>query len=146
LPVKVPDGLALEDASTVTVGAIALQGVRRLEPTLGEVVGVIGLGVIGQPSVQLLRANGSRVIASDLDLSRREQALASRATWVLPPGDSFPERAFGISDGFGLDGVIVTAATPSSTPISEAFRACRKKGRVVLVGDVGLDLKRHETI
>jgi predicted dehydrogenase/threonine dehydrogenase-like Zn-dependent dehydrogenase len=144
LAVKVPAGLALEDACTVTLGAIALQGIRRLEPTLGEIVGVIGLGVIGQLTVQLLRAHGCRVLATDIDPSRCELAVGSGATWFVLPGDSFPERALGVSDGFGLDGVVITAATPSSTPISEAFQACRKKGRVVLVGDVGLDLKRHE--
>jgi predicted dehydrogenase/threonine dehydrogenase-like Zn-dependent dehydrogenase len=139
LAVRVPDGVELEDASTVTLGAIALQGVRRTEPTLGETVGVIGLGILGQLTVQLLRAAGCRVIASDLDPAR--VALAVEAGAIDGSGD-FVERARAHTDGFGLDAVLVTAATPSSDPMSIAAQACRRKGRVVIVGDVGLDLKR----
>jgi threonine dehydrogenase-like Zn-dependent dehydrogenase len=144
LAARVPRELDLADASTVTLGAIAMQGVRRAEPTLGETIAVVGLGVLGQLTVQLLRANGCRVLGSDLDPQRTQQALASGANWVVGPGGSFPDDAQRVTDGFGVDAVIVTAATSSSQVVSEAFEACRRKGRVVIVGDVGLDLKRND--
>jgi predicted dehydrogenase/threonine dehydrogenase-like Zn-dependent dehydrogenase len=141
LAVRVPDGVNLEDASTVTLGAIALQGVRRAEPTLGETVGVIGLGILGQLTVQLLRANGCRVLAYDLDPKRVALAVAAGA--IDGSGD-FAERARAHTDGFGLDAVIVTAATSSSDPMHVAAQATRRKGRIVIVGDVGLDLQRSD--
>jgi predicted dehydrogenase/NADPH:quinone reductase-like Zn-dependent oxidoreductase len=141
LAVRVPDGVELEDASTVTLGAIALQGVRRAQPTLGETVGVIGLGILGQLTVQLLRANGCRVLAYDLDPTRVALAVAAGA--IDGSGD-FAERARAHTDGFGLDAVIVTAATPSSDPMHVAAQASRRKGRIVIVGDVGLDLRRAD--
>jgi len=144
LAVKVPETLPLEKASTVTLGAIAMQGVRRLEPTLGEVVGVIGLGILGQLTVQLLRANGCRVLGSDLDPARADQALTGGANWVVEEGESLPTVAERVTDGFGLDAVVITAATSSSQVVSDAFQSCRRKGRVVVVGDVGLELKRHD--
>jgi predicted dehydrogenase/threonine dehydrogenase-like Zn-dependent dehydrogenase len=141
LAVRVPDGVDIEDASTVTLGAIALQGVRRAAPTLGETIGVIGLGILGQLTVQLLRANGCRVVATDLDPVRVALAVAHGA---LDGGGDFAERAHAHTDGFGLDAVIVTAATPSSDPMHIAAHACRRKGRIVIVGDVGLELQRAD--
>ncbi len=144
LAARVPDELSLDDASTVTLGAIAMQGVRRAEPTLGEMVAVVGLGILGQLTVQLLRANGARVLGADVEISRAEQALVSGANWIVGSGESLPEVAERVSDGFGMDAVVITAATASSDVVSEAFQACRRRGRVVVVGDVGLDLKRHD--
>jgi predicted dehydrogenase/threonine dehydrogenase-like Zn-dependent dehydrogenase len=141
LAVRVPDGVEFEDASTVTLGAIALQGVRRADPTLGETIGVLGLGILGQLSVQLLLAAGCRVVASDPDPVRVALAVARGA--IDGTGD-FAERGRAHTDGFGLDAVIVTAATPSSDPMSVAAQACRRKGRIVIVGDVGLELKRTD--
>jgi predicted dehydrogenase/threonine dehydrogenase-like Zn-dependent dehydrogenase len=145
LVVKVPEGLPLDAASTVTLGAIALQGIRRAEPTLGETIGVIGLGVLGQLTAQVLRANGCRVIGADLDRTRVARALECGMTHgVVTGSEDFVARAVALTDGYGADAVIVTAATPSHQVISQAMRACRKKGRVVLVGDVGLNLKRTD--
>ena len=141
LAVRVPDAVGAEDASTVTLGAIALQGVRRAQPTLGETIGVIGLGILGQLTVQLLRANGCRVVAADLDSARVAAAVAAGAQ---DGSRDFAERARAASDGFGLDAVIVTAATPSSDPMHVAAQACRRKGRIVIVGDVGLELQRAD--
>jgi predicted dehydrogenase/threonine dehydrogenase-like Zn-dependent dehydrogenase len=141
LAVRVPEGVDLEDASTVTLGAIALQGVRRAAPTLGETIGVLGLGILGQLTVQMLRANGCRVVAFDLDPGRVALACAHGA---LDGSGDFAERARAHTDGFGLDAVIVTAATPSSDPMHVAAQSCRRKGRVVIVGDVGLDLQRSD--
>ncbi len=145
LAVLVPDGLPLEAASSVTLGSIALQGVRRASPTLGETIGVIGLGIIGQLVAQLLRANGCRVVGTDVDPGRVATAIAGGMDHgVDGSSGSFAEQATKLTDGFGLDAVIVTAATSSSEVMSQAFRACRKKGRVVLIGDVGLELKRAD--
>ncbi len=144
LAVRVPDGLSAADASTVTLGAIALQGVRRTEPELGETVLVIGLGVLGQLTVQLLLANGCRVIGSDPDERRIEIALAAGMTHAVRQGEDVAERAAAFTAGIGADAVIVTAATSSDAVVSTAFQACRKKGRVVIVGDVGLGLNRQD--
>ena len=139
LAVHVPRGVPLDDGATVTLGAIAMQGVRRVEPTLGETVAVIGLGVIGQLTVQLLRTAGCRVLGSDPTLLRAEQAELNGANWVVEPGESLPDVANRVTDGFGVDAVVITAATSSSEVVSDAFQACRRKGRVVIVGDVGLE-------
>ncbi len=143
LAVPLPKDLSLPVASTVTLGAIALQGVRRAQPTLGETFAVIGLGILGQLTVQMLRANGCRVIGADLDSSRIELAKSLGMDFSLPPEEN-NEHTLRLTDGTGVDGVIITAASPSDEVISNAFRMCRKKGRVVLVGDVGLHLKRED--
>jgi predicted dehydrogenase/threonine dehydrogenase-like Zn-dependent dehydrogenase len=145
LCVPVPPGLALDAAATVTLGAIALQGVRRAQPTLGETFAVIGLGLLGQLTVQLLKANGCRVIAMDIDAARVEQARSQGADTGLSSDDAAVlERIYRATDGHGADGAIITAASSSDALVSLAFRLCRKKGRVVLVGDVGLNLKRAD--
>lgn len=145
LAVKIPDGLDLDLASTVTLGAIALQGVRRAAPTLGESVAVIGLGILGQLTVQLLRANGCHVIGTDVDPRRIDRALSSGMDHGIDPAaDDFVDRVARLTSGFGADAVIITAATASSDVVHEALRACRKKGRVVVVGDVGLQLNRAD--
>lgn len=145
LAVKVPEGVSAEDASTVTLGAIALQGVRRAAPTLGETIVVVGLGILGQLTVQLLKANGCRVVGIDPDAGRVAAAEGCGLDLgLVPEGDSWIERVTWLTEGFGADGAIVTAAGPSHEIISQAMRACRRKGRVVLVGDVGLDLRRED--
>ncbi|MBL4574933.1 MAG: bi-domain-containing oxidoreductase [Opitutaceae bacterium] len=145
LVVRIPVKLDDKVASTVTLGSIALQGVRRAQPTIGEVFVVIGLGVLGQLVTQLLKANGCRVIGMDLDQERIDLAVSLGMDKGLCPhvGDNY-ERVSKLTDGYGVDGVIVTAATSSSEVISTAFNMCRKKGRVVLVGDVGLNINRSD--
>ena len=145
LAVPVPDGVPLSHAGTVALGAIALQGVRRAEPTIGETFVVVGLGILGQLVVQILRANGCRVIGSDPDQSRVE--LASRHgmhAGIDPQTGVDVDQVIRLSGGTGADGVMITAATPTDTVISSAFQMCRKKGRVVLIGDVGLNLNRAD--
>ncbi len=145
LAVKLPPEVSTEQGSTVTLGAIAMQGVRRAQPTLGETFVVVGLGILGQLTAQMLTASGCRVIGVDLDPSRIEFATRfGMELGVNPASDSYIDRVLAVTDGLGADGAIVTAASASSDVISEAMRACRKKGRVVLVGDVGLDLKRSD--
>ncbi|MEW6350134.1 MAG: bi-domain-containing oxidoreductase [Thermodesulfobacteriota bacterium] len=145
LAVTIPDNVEYAAAASVALGAIALQGVRRADPSLGECFVVIGLGVLGQLTVQILKANGCRVIGTDLDPARIELAETLGLDACLrPDGEQGPERVYRLTDGFGADGVIITAASASDTIVSTAFRMCRKKGRVVLVGDVGLNLDRAD--
>lgn len=145
LAVKVPNEVDLRSASTATLGAIALQGVRRAAPTLGETFVVVGLGILGQMTMQLLRANGCRVIGTDLDPSRINLAKSNGMEFGLDTSaGSVVEQIYRITDGYGADGAIVTAASSSNEIISNAFKSCRKKGRVVLVGDVGLQLNRGD--
>lgn len=140
-----PDSLAWESGATVTLGAIALQGVRRAQPTMGESFVVIGLGILGQLTVQLLHANGCYTIGVDLDRDRIALATRLGMNFALHPDDGMDmEQVIRLTDGLGADGVIITAATPSDTVLSTAFKMCRKKGRVVLVGDVGLNLNRAD--
>ena len=145
LVVSVPDSVGLDVASSVALGAIAMQGVRRATPTLGETFVVIGLGILGQLTVQMLRANGCRVIGVDLDRSRIALAEKHGMSWGIHPDDADDvAQVARITGGTGADGVIITAASPSDAIVSAAFRMCRKKARVVLVGDVGLDLQRAD--
>jgi predicted dehydrogenase/threonine dehydrogenase-like Zn-dependent dehydrogenase len=145
LAVRIPDEVSTQHASTVTLGAIALQGVRRAAPTLGETVVVVGLGVLGQMTAQMLAANGCRVIGIDLD-ERRLGLAREKGIWrtIDPTDQDYVAQVRRLTDGHGADAVIVTAATPSDEVISQAFQACRKKGRAILVGDVGLALKRAD--
>jgi len=145
LVVRVPEALSLAEASTVTLGAIAMQGVRRANPTLGETFVVVGLGILGQLTAQFLRANGCRTIGIDLNTDRVRVAEELGLDVGLTPDGGAPiDEVARLTDGIGADGVIITAATSSNEVISTAFKMCRRKGRVVLVGDVGLDLNRGD--
>jgi len=145
LAVLVDDKVNIEQASTVTLGAIALQGVRRAVPTLGETFVVIGLGILGQLTVQLLKTNGCRVIGIDLDNDRVDLAKQHGLDiGISTETADHVEHVSRITGGVGADGVIITAATSSDAVISTAFKMCRKKGRAVLVGDVGLNLNRGD--
>lgn len=138
----IPESVTDEEASFTVVGAIALQGIRLLEPSLGETVVVSGLGVVGLLAVQLLEANGCRVLGLDPDAKRRNLALGFGAQ-VAHPKDAY-EAAMGFSGGRGVDGVLIAAAAKSSEPIHQAARICRKRGRIVLVGVTGLELNRGD--
>jgi predicted dehydrogenase len=127
------------------VGAIALQGVRLAAPTLGESCAVIGLGLIGLLAVQLLSANGCRVLGIDPDARKRELARQFGADVVaVERGEEALAVAESFSNGVGIDAVLITAATDSSEPVTQAARMCRKRGRIVLVGVAGLSLDRSE--
>lgn len=145
LACHIPTGLPTPLASTVALGAIALQGVRRCNPSLGETIAVWGLGILGQLTVQLLLANGCRVIGVDLDPERVRVAGASGLTHGIDPNlENSVARIHALTNGLGADAVIITAATASHQVVSDAMNACRKKGRVVLVGSVGLNLNRRD--
>ena len=140
-----PDNLDWESASTVTLGAIALQGVRRMQPTLGETIVVIGLGLLGILTLQLLKANGCKVIGIDIDRERLDLAINLGIDVAIDPNsEDYVGQVARLTDGFGADGVIITAASNSDQIISSAFKLCRKKGRVVIVGDIGLNLNRED--
>ncbi|OSM00222.1 bi-domain-containing oxidoreductase [Magnetofaba australis] len=142
---RVPDGVTDEQAAFTVMGAIALQGVRLAMPTLGEAFVVIGLGLVGLMSVQLLRANGCRVLGVDLDAERCALAESFGAQTVNPASGADPlAAALRFSRGRGVDGVLVAAATDSDEPMRNAARMCRKRGRIVLVGVTGLNLSRDD--
>jgi predicted dehydrogenase/threonine dehydrogenase-like Zn-dependent dehydrogenase len=142
---KIPGGVSDEEASFTVLGAIALQGIRLAQPTLGETVVVTGLGLIGLVTVQLLRANGCRVLGLDFDKDKLELARQFGAEVVDLAAGQDPVKAAEIySRGRGVDAVIVTAATKSSEPIHQAALMCRKRGRIVLVGVTGLELSRDD--
>jgi predicted dehydrogenase/threonine dehydrogenase-like Zn-dependent dehydrogenase len=145
LAVHVPDTVGFDAASTVTLGAIALQGLRRANPTLGETFVVVGLGVLGQLTVQMLKANGCRAIGIDVDEKRVDLARANGLNiGILASAEDVVDRVHKHTNGLGADGTIITAGSSSHQLISDAMKMCRKKGRVVLVGDVGLNLNRAD--
>jgi predicted dehydrogenase/threonine dehydrogenase-like Zn-dependent dehydrogenase len=139
---RLPDELSFAEAAFGTVGAIALQGVRLAEPTLGEAVVVIGLGLVGQLTVQLLKANGCRVYGVDVDETRIRLALESGAEAVSTP-DEAREKVIAWSRGRGADACIIAAATASNDPVELAGEISRLKGRVIAVGLVGMNVPRN---
>lgn len=142
---RLPDGLDDETASFGVVSAIALQGLRLAEPTLGETFVVTGLGLIGLITVQLLRANGCQVIGIDLDASKLDLATSFGAEVVrLDQGRDPVAAVDGLTRGQGVDGVIITASSKSDDIVHQAATMCRKRGRIVLVGVVGLQLRRSD--
>lgn len=142
---KVPDLVSDEAAAFTVLGAIALQGIRLVQPTLGETVVVTGLGLVGLMTVQLLRAHGCRVLGIDFDAAKLALAQHFGAEVVnLAAGQDPVAIATAYSRGRGVDAVIVTAATKSSEPIHQAAMMCRKRARIVLVGVTGLELSRDD--
>ncbi|MCH7527460.1 MAG: bi-domain-containing oxidoreductase, partial [Planctomycetes bacterium] len=142
---KTPDGVPDEQAAFTVLGAIALQGIRLLNPTLGESIVVTGLGLVGLLTVQLLVANGCRVLGIDIDPSRLKLAEQFGAQAVdLSAGADAVASATAFSQGRGVDGVLVTASAKDDNIMHESAQMCRKRGRVVLVGAVGLNLHRSD--
>ncbi|MEQ1802919.1 MAG: bi-domain-containing oxidoreductase [Gammaproteobacteria bacterium] len=141
----IPDSVDDEAACFTVVSAIALQGIRLVQPTLGETVVVTGLGLIGLLAVQLLRANGCRVLGIDPDPGRAALARTFGAeTCVLSAGEDPLEAARRVSASRGVDAVVITASTQSNEPMHQAAQMCRKRGRIVLVGVTGLQLSRAD--
>lgn len=142
---KIPEGVCDEAAAFTVVAAIGLQGIRLADPKLGECVVVLGLGLIGLLTVQMLRAQGCRVLGIDFDPTRLELARKFGAEIANPKsGEDILARAASFSRGAGADAVIITASTKSNEPVSQAARMCRKRGRIVLVGVTGLELSRAD--
>jgi predicted dehydrogenase/threonine dehydrogenase-like Zn-dependent dehydrogenase len=142
---KVPDNVDDESSAFTVIGAIALQAVRLIKPTLGECVVVTGLGLVGLITIQLLRANGCRVLGIDFDSSKCEQARALGAQTVdLSLGEDPVNIAQGFSRGRGVDAVIIAASTKSNEPLSQAAAMSRQRGRIVLVGVIGQEISRAD--
>lgn len=142
---KIPDSVADEAAAFAVLGAIALQGIRLAQPTLGECVVVTGCGLIGLLTVQLLRAQGCRVLALDFDAGKVALARRFGAEVVdLSRGEDPLAAAQRFSRERGVDAVIITASTKSNEPVHQAAVMCRKRGRIVLVGVTGLELSRAD--
>lgn len=145
LVAKVPDNVTDEEASFVVVSSIALQGVRLIKPTIGETFVVLGLGIIGLLTVQVLKANGCQVIAADFEEERCKLATEYGAkVFCLSDSSNFEHFCLENTNGVGIDGVLICASTTTNQPVSLASKICRKKGRIVLIGVVGLELSRKE--
>ncbi len=142
LAVRIPEGVSFDEASFTTLGAIALQGVRQADLRLGETVAVVGLGLLGQISVAMLKASGCRVIGIDVDRAQFDHARAFGADEVVEAGSAAVAAVESFSRGIGADAVVITAATSSNEPMNSAIRMARKRGRIVVVGAVGMDLPR----
>ena len=145
LTAKVPAGVNDETAAFTVVGAIGLQGIRLMQPTLGERIVVSGLGLIGLLTVQMLKAHGCQVLGIDFDAKKLELARQFGAETVdLSTGQDPVKIASHWTDGHGVDGVLVTASTKSHDLIHQAATMCRKRGRIVLVGVIGLNIRRAD--
>jgi len=142
---RIPDSVTDEEASFTVIASIGLQGIRLAQPTLGEAFVVTGVGLIGLLTVQLLRAHGCRVLAIDFDDSKLALAEQFGAEICNPAKGQDPVAAgIAFSRGNGVDGVIITASTKESDPVTNAARMSRKRGRIVLVGVTGLELNRAD--
>ncbi len=145
LVAAIPDNVDDEAASFTVLGAIAMQGIRLIKPTLGETVVVTGLGLIGLLAVQILKANGCRVLGIDFDSAKCELAKQFGAETVdLSKGEDAIVAAEAFSRGRGVDAVLITASSKSNDIMHQAATMCRKRGRIVLVGVVGLELSRAD--
>lgn len=133
----------LESAAFTTVACIAMQGVRRADLQIGEVVAVIGLGLIGLIAVQILKASGCVVLGMDPDEARRRIALQTGCTGVAASASDLQDLTIQHSNGYGADAVLVAAASASNSPIETAARVARDRGRVVIVGAVRMDVPRQ---
>lgn len=145
LVAKVPDNVSDDEAAFTVIGSIALQGIRNLNPQLGETVVVIGLGLIGLVAAQLLKSNGCSVIGTDFDQQKVDMANRLGVT-AINPGNGIDPVNFVEShtDNHGADGVLITASAKTDEVIHQACLMCRKRGRIVLVGVIGLNLRRDD--
>jgi len=145
LVVKIPDNVTDDEATFTVIGAIGLQGIRLLNPTFGETMVVVGLGLIGLVTAELLMANGCNVIGFDFDPDKVRIA-AEKGIKAINPAEGTDQVKFveSYTKGIGTDGVIITASNKSNEIISQAAKMCRKRGRVVLVGVIGLNISRAD--
>ncbi len=142
---RIPDSVSDEDASFAVLGAIALQGIRLMQPQLGETVVVFGLGLVGLIAVQMLIASGAKVIGIDLNPSRLALAESCGANAINPADGTDPvAAALAMTEGQGVDGVLITASAKDDSIVSQSAQMSRKRGRLVLVGVVDLELNRAE--
>lgn len=145
LVAKIPDNVLDEEAAFTVIGAIGLQGIRLLQPTFGETIVVVGLGLIGLITAELLLANGCNVIGFDFD-SEKIRIAQEKGITAINPSDGTDQVKFveSYTNGIGADGVIITASNKSNEIISQSANMCRKRGRIILVGVIGLDISRAD--
>lgn len=142
---KVPENITDEEAAFTVIGSIGLQGIRNLNPQLGETIVVVGLGLIGLIAAQLLRANGCRVIGTDFDQQKVDLAKKFGVDAINPgQGTDAVKYMMDATGNVGADGVLITAASKSDDIIHEACEMSRKRGRIVLVGVIGLNIRRDD--
>ncbi len=144
LVVKIPESVKDEEATFTVIGSIGLQGIRLLNPTLGETIVVYGLGLIGLISSQLLKMNGCNVIGIDIDDAKCALAKKLGINSINAMKTDIDKYVLEKTSGIGSDGVLITASSKSNEIISESAKICRKKGKIVLVGVIGLELNRNE--
>jgi predicted dehydrogenase/threonine dehydrogenase-like Zn-dependent dehydrogenase len=144
LVAKIPDNVSYEEASFTVIGSIGLQGIRLINPTIGETVVVVGLGLIGLITVELLIANGCNVIGFDFDPHKVEMANHSGSKAFIASSVDVVKIVEEHTQGLGADAVLITASTKSNDVISQAAQMSRKKGRIVLVGVIGLNIQRAD--
>jgi predicted dehydrogenase/threonine dehydrogenase-like Zn-dependent dehydrogenase len=145
LVVHLPEAIDFVSASTVTLGAIAMHGVRRADLRFGEFAVVVGSGILGLLAIQMLKVAGVRIACTDIDNNRLKIAKDLGAEIVFNPLESnVVNEITNWADGYGADAVLFTAATNNSEPLSDAFKMCRRKGKVVLVGVSGMHIKRAD--
>ena len=141
----IPDDVTDDEATFTVIGAIGLQGIRLLNPTFGETIVVIGLGLIGLLTAELLMANGCNVIGFDLDKNKIKIAKEKGIIAINPTdGTEIVNFIQSYTNGIGVDGVIITASNKSNEIISQSANMCRKRGRIILVGVVGLNIRRSD--
>lgn len=145
LTAKIPDNVSDEEAAFTVIGSIGLQGIRNLNPQLGETIVVVGLGLIGLVVIQLLKANGCRVIGTDFDQQKVDMANAMGVTAINPGKGVDPVKFVQEqTGGIGADGVIITASAKTDDVIHQCCEVTRKRGRIILVGVIGLNLRRDD--
>ena len=144
LAARIPDGVDFETAAFTPLAAIALQGLRLARPTLGETVVVFGLGLVGQLAVQLVRAQGCRCIGIDTDADRVHLAELSGAAGLVAGEEPIVDRVRELTGGVGADVIVMTLATDSDEPMHQAAQMSRKRGRIILVGVTGMNLRRAD--
>ena len=145
LVAKIPDNVTDEEAVFTVIGSIGLQGIRLLKPTFGETIVVVGLGLIGLVTAELLKANGCNVIGFDFD-SEKVKIANEKGITAINPGEGTDQVKFveTFTNGIGADGVVITASSKSNDIIAQSAQMCRKLGRVILVGVIGLDISRAD--
>lgn len=145
LVAKIPDGVTDEEAAFTVIGSIGLQGIRLLDPTFGETIIVVGLGLIGLVTAELLLANGCNVVGFDFD-SEKVRIANEKGIIAVNPGAGTDQVKFveSYTNGIGADGVIITASNKSNEIIAQSAQMCRKRGRVILIGVIGLNISRAD--
>ena len=145
LAAKIPDNVTDEEAVFTVIGSIGLQGIRLLKPTFGETIVVVGLGLIGLVTAEILKANGCNVIGFDFD-PKKVKIAKDKGITAINPAEGTDQVKFveTYTNGIGADGVVITASSKSNEIIAQSAQMCRKLGRVVLVGVIGLDISRAD--